>query len=255
MVDITTGMEQLKTQLSTNLKARLEENYYTELRSKMTSDPNVHAVFYAPILQVYLEMQQAYFGKGAAASEDPTKFLEGTQVEAIKAEVTNNLKHAASKLNKDTASNLTIELLRGEFTGEISPPSKDEKELSPVRWTVFFLHGAFYSDLLWINSSNYKLLKGYTPGHLGRFGVGHLWHVPNERYGDTVASFKKRLKDADVPESYDQLKHPQSGQKGNPAWFEGVWPIINRNLDHSLLQPALKTAMDKTMSGTRINIA
>jgi hypothetical protein len=210
--------------------ARIEKEakkiFQIELTKKLL-DGGVHSQYASEVMSILLEMQSDYFS-GAVGQEDPTRPFTSENAAAVIAEVSNNFRKAAASISENI-DNLSIVLLSDDFLG--IGKEGDKKGTAPIQWLAYFISGSLDTDIYWINQETYGLITGETKS-LGRFGVGHLWHI----VGDNKESLSKRLGKLGI--SLDSLKHPQSGKAGKD-WFSKVWETLD--FYEIVYAPALET--------------
>lgn len=192
-------------------------------------NPSIGELLVVQCIDILNRMQNRYWG-GASdiiLSEDPTQFGLPEQHQKIRSEILKNLQIAASSVSPEGDIDLVI--LSNEFIGTGSSSSTEG-----LPWLHYFLEGSLDTNLVWINPDIYSKLNPDSGGvNLGRFGVGHMWHISN------IEGFNSILKSSGVDTNiynYDSLKHPQSGQPGQ-QWFSNVVrksTIVERVRDFAL---------------------
>ena len=197
---------------------------------------SVHEALSSKAIAILNNMQAAYWGGASSMikQEDPTQFGLPTQQSKMRAEIYKNLQIAASSILDDGTIEFTP--ISDEFMGIGGDAGGSEG----IPWMAYFLSGALDTDLVWISTDTFSKLMGDSgegSGSLGRFGVGHMWHV-NVTQGKK--SFSNWLKSVGL--KYDQLRHPQSG-KGGQDWFADLIP--DSGIVDLIHQFALKYANSK----------
>lgn len=232
-----------KKALESGINALLKEvqkdfltKYYSSVKMRLL-DKSIQGYFFSKTVQVLAEMQSEYFGDGLVAQQDPTAFLQPHYIKAVEKEIAENFAMAASQVS--SKSDLEIVLLTDDFLG--FGKEGDIKGTTPIQWLVYFLIGALDTDLYWVDAETYFLFTGESPqGQLGRFGVGHLWHINSEES-------KKRL-DALLRgsgKSLEQIKHPQSGKAGK-NWFADV--ITPAEIQSLIIMPSINQSIEFVQS-------
>ncbi len=194
--------------------SKFKKELVTGLRLGILSS-SVHEALSSKAIEILNNMQAEYWGgaSGDILKEDPTQFGLPEQHAKIRTEIYKNLQLASSSIAADGTIEFTP--ISDAFMG-IGGDSGGEA--GGIPWMAYFLSGALDVDLVWISTDTYAKLKGSSPGSLGRFGVGHMWHVDTAegrgRFSNWCAS---------VGLNYDQLKHPQSGKAGQD-WFRELIP-------------------------------
>lgn len=205
--------------------------YYTEVKVRLLNR-SVHNYFFSKTLQVVADMQSEYFGDGMIAQEDPTAFLHPEYVKALEKEISENFTMAAANISPN--SELNIDLLSDEFLG--FGKEGDVTGTTPIQWMVYFLVGALDTDLYWVDADTYEAFTGEAPsGQLGRFGVGHLWHIQSE---ESKNRLNAKLKT--IGKNLEQLKHPQSGKAGK-NWFADI--LTEAELNSLVIAPAVQESI------------
>lgn len=229
-VDTKEAKQALKNGIDSLLKEVQKDflsKYYSSLKLKLLSN-SVHSYFFSKTLQAVAAMQSEYFGDGMIAQDDPTAFLHGEYVRAIEQEIIQNFTLAASTVSPN--SELDLILLSDEFLG--FGKEGDMRGTAPIQWMVYFLVGALETDLYWVDADTYELFTGESPqGQLGRFGIGHLWHIQSDD-----AKVRLNAKLSTVGKNLEQLKHPQSGKAGK-NWFADI--LTEAEINNLIIQPAI----------------
>ena len=215
-----------------DLLKNLEKRFYNGI-SLALIDHEVGTVLSEACKGVLLDMQAEYFDNATKEEikKDPTQFGLQSQLSKIDQEVRKNLQEASSRV-RDGEFELT--LLSDEFIGKGGGGNSE----SGIPWLYFFLEGGILdSDLLWISVDVYNSLMQAsgksTASNLGRFGMGHMWHVPKE----SAPSINAWLIKAGISLTYNDLIHPQSGKAGSD-WFGDV--IANSGIVEVITNKALK---------------
>lgn len=219
-----------------NYKKALLTEYYKELSRRLLS-PISAEPYIQEILKVLQEMQQEYWGGAdqTILKEDRTQFGLKEHEMLVRLEVIKNFQNAAKTIQTGS-ENVNIVLLSNEFMG-IGANSGS----NGIPWLAYFLSGSLDVDLIWINPDIYEALKNEpAPGALGRFGSGYMWHLSP----DNAPWFNAKLKSAGISETYDSLKHPQSGKPGRD-WFSGIWESVS--FEQLIRQPALQAAQERAV--------
>lgn len=192
---------------------KFKSEYINGIRLAL-ANPSIGELLVVQCIDILNRMQDRYWGGASSiVEEDPTQLGLPEQHQKARIEILKNLQEASNTVTEDGEFSLTI------MTDSFMGTGMDSKGTDGIPWLHYFLEGALDSNLVWINTEVYsKLNTDEGQVQLGRFGVGHMWHIVN------IEGFNSRLKAAGLDEStynYSSLKHPQSGQKGQP-WFSDV---------------------------------
>jgi hypothetical protein len=232
-VNLKTVQKRIKS-----FKQEFKKEVVVEIKKRLLN-PATAEPYITQIISVLSEMQGEYWGGGGLASqEDPTQITAARYAEAVRGEVLKNFASAAKSVDGQ-AGTVSLVLLSNDFLGIGS--EGDRKGNRPIQWLSYFLSGNLDNDLYWVNQEHYEIFKGRSSGDLGRFGVGHMWHVGPEE----ARKLNAQLKAAGKSYSLEALRHPQSGKAGKD-WFGNVWSAVD--FYQQVQTPAVNAALERVQS-------
>lgn len=209
---------------------KYKKQFIIGLKIGLTASP-APALLIKACIEILNEMQSNYWGGASSTilAEDPTQFGLPEQKEKVMREILLNLDEAAASITLE--GTMRFQLFSDDFYKEGGDPE------TAIPWMQYFVEDKGLDDgLVWISQEvRAKLLPNRGAAELGRFGVGHMWHLKEM----SPAQFNGWLTEAKTGKTYDELKHPQSG-KGKQDWFADV--LRTSGFSESLMQYATEYA-------------
>lgn len=216
------------------LKREFSKVYYQQVAERLRS-AEVQNFYVNRVLFVLNELQSEFWGGASSIilEQDKTQLTAELWETHVRAEVSKNFNQIASSIAGGETTELFFFVLSDEFIGL----DKDDNSSEPIAWLKHFFIGHLEGNLIWVNPKIYEAIKHKPAGKLGRFGIGHLWHLA-EGEEEKIDS---ALEAAGISERVSDLRHPQSNKPARSDLIEHL------RSDKEFLSQVIMPAKDKAI--------